>query len=280
MHVKKPLISFVIPCFNDAQYIEQAVNSALNQTYSNIEVIVVDDGSNDETKAVLKSLEHKITKLITQENKGQSTARNVGIKEAKGDYIVTLDSDDFFEPSFCEKAIYIFLENENIEIVTSQAYLLYENKKNEIYFPQGGILKNFLIRNCALGTSMFRRDSWKNVKGYDVLMRKGYEDWEFFIRILQNGGTCHVIQEVLYNYRKKNISTTTKANKNKYDLINYIYIKHKELYIDNFELFVSHLLKTIQREELEKLKNTQRLEYRLGFVILQPLRFIKRIFKK
>jgi glycosyltransferase involved in cell wall biosynthesis len=68
---KNILVSIVIPCYNDAQYIEQAVNSALDQTYPNIEVIVVDDGSDIETKAVLKKLECKITKLITQENQGQ-----------------------------------------------------------------------------------------------------------------------------------------------------------------------------------------------------------------
>ena len=101
--IDKPLISIIIPCYNDAKYIEQSVNSALNQTYSNKEVIVVDDGSNVETKQILKKLEPKLIKLITQENKGQSTARNVGINAAKGEYILTLDSDDYFEPTFLEK---------------------------------------------------------------------------------------------------------------------------------------------------------------------------------
>ena len=91
------LISIIIPCYNDAQYIEQAVNSALNQTYINKEVIVIDDGSNFETKAVLKKLEPKITKLITQENKGQSTARNVGIREAKGNYILQISKGNTTE---------------------------------------------------------------------------------------------------------------------------------------------------------------------------------------
>ena len=70
------LISIIIPCYNDAQYIEQSVQSALDQTYPYKEIIVVDDGSNVETKAVLKQLEPKITHLITQENQGQSTARS------------------------------------------------------------------------------------------------------------------------------------------------------------------------------------------------------------
>ncbi|MDD3722641.1 MAG: glycosyltransferase family A protein [Lutibacter sp.] len=98
-------ISIIIPCYNDAQYIEQSVLSALNQTYQNKEVIVVDDGSNAETKAVLKKLAPQITKLITQENQGQSTARNVGIKEAKGEYILVLDSDDFFKKQLDENKL-------------------------------------------------------------------------------------------------------------------------------------------------------------------------------
>jgi glycosyltransferase involved in cell wall biosynthesis len=82
------LISIVIPCYNDAEFIGQAVDSALNQTHLNKEIIVVDDGSNEETKIVLKSLKHKIDKLITQENLGQSTARNNGIKQANGSFIL------------------------------------------------------------------------------------------------------------------------------------------------------------------------------------------------
>ena len=98
------LTSIIIPCYNDAQYIEQSVLSAVNQTYPYIEVIVVDDGSNAETKKILKKLESKIFKLITQENYGQSKARNIGIEAANGDYILVLDSDDYIESTFCEKA--------------------------------------------------------------------------------------------------------------------------------------------------------------------------------
>ena len=114
MKMMIPLISIIIPCYNDEKFIKQSVFSALKQEYSNIEVIVVDDGSNKETKKVLKEIEPMITKLITQSNQGQSKARNVGINYAKGDYILVLDSDDFFEPSFCAKAIKLFLNKKMI----------------------------------------------------------------------------------------------------------------------------------------------------------------------
>jgi glycosyltransferase involved in cell wall biosynthesis len=273
------LVSIIIPCFNDAQYIEQAIDSALNQTYTNKEVIVVDDGSNVETKAVLKKLEPKITKLITQENKGQSTARNVGINAANGNYILVLDSDDFFEPTFCEKAIEVFLEKRSVKLVTCEANLIYTDASIEIYKPNGGTISNFMYTNDALGTSLFLKEDWKSIGGYDETMRKGFEDWEFFIRLLKNGGTCFVIPEVLYNYRKRNDSTTNKANRIKYDLLNYIYTKHKEIYIADFDKFVSKLLELSNLQEKNKFKILKTIDYQLGQTILKPIRFIKSLFK-
>jgi len=278
MQEDNSLISIIIPCYNDAQYIEQSVLSALNQTYPYKEVIVVDDGSNEETKAVLKKLETKITKLITQENKGQSTARNIGIQEAKGDYILALDSDDYFEPTFCEKAIDIFLGNDDVKIVTCYTNRLYENKESDIFKPNGGKINCFLLNNCAMGSSMFRKTDWQEANGYDECMRQGFEDWEFHIRLLKVRGNAFVIAEPLFNYRLRKNSTTSKANKIKYDLLKYIYSKHQELYLSNFDLFVNHLLSRIEREEHEKIKNTLRLEFKIGKFILKPLRYVKSIF--
>ena len=161
---KNPLVSVVIPCYNDAQYIEQSVYSALNQTYTNIEVIVVDDGSNEETKEVLKKLEPKITKLITQKNKGQSSARNIGIKEAKGEYILVLDSDDFFEPTFCEKAIEILKKKNKAKIVTSYTNRIKNSHILDVFKPKGGLLDDFLFSNGAMGSCMFKKEDWKLVR--------------------------------------------------------------------------------------------------------------------
>jgi hypothetical protein len=273
------LISIIIPCYNDAQYIEQAVNSALNQTYSNIEVIVVDDGSNIETKVVLKRIEPTIKKLITQENQGQSSARNTGIRAANGEYILTLDSDDFFEMSFCEKAIVLFQQNRNIKIVTCQANLIFETVKSQVFTPRGGTIVNFLYSSDALGTSMFMKKDWKFNGGYDENMIEGLEDWEFFIRLLLNGGIVEVIQEPLYNYRKRRDSTTAKANKIKYELLEYIIIKHRNIYVENFELTIKHLLNIAKKNKKDEGKRLKSIDYRLGKFLLKPLRIIKSLLK-
>ncbi|WP_431243043.1 glycosyltransferase [Flavobacterium sp. P21] len=269
------MISIVIPCYNDWQYIEQAIDSALNQTYKNIEVIVVDDGSNSKTKEILKQHEPKIAKLITQENQGQSTARNVGIEASKGDYILVLDSDDFFEPTFCEKALLVLKNHLDHKLVSCFANLIFEDKKTRLFKPPGGSIVDFLFSNAALGTSMFRKEDWENCGRYDETMKQGFEDWEFFIRLLKNGGTAHIIPEPLYNYRKRNDATTSKANLIKYELLNYIFIKHKDLYTSNYDLLVSNLLSRVKKEEEGKHKILKNIEFRIGNLVLKPVRFIK-----
>lgn len=277
MH-NKSLVSIIIPCYNDAIYIEQSVQSALNQTYSNIEVIVVDDGSDTATKAVLKKIEPKITQLITQTNRGQSTARNVGIQNAKGEFIVVLDSDDFFEPTFCTKAI-TEIQNESVKIVSCYGNIFYRNGHAELYQPSGGALSEFLYSNCVFGSVFFRKESWLLAGGYDQDMRKGFEDWEFYIRLLKNGGTAHIIKECLFNYRRRNNSTTAIANRNIYTNWQYILTKNKNLYIDNYERTISFLLDRIMFQEKERYKNLERIEYKIGFQMLRPFRFLKKIFK-
>lgn len=278
LEIQNFLISIVIPCFNDENYIEQTVDSALNQTYPKIEVIIVDDGSDIKTKQVLKKIEPKITKLITQENQGQSKARNVGIEAAKGEFIVTLDSDDYYEPTFCAKAINLFLKNDKVKIVTCHANLIFENKKSYVFLTPGGDISNFLYQSDALGTCMFRKKDWKLCGKYDEEMTNGFEDWEFFIRLLKDGGKAEVINEPLYNYRKRSGSTNVKAQKIKYDLWNYILLKHRNLYIEDFNVFVTKMLFKIESEEREKIKNLNRIEYRIGYNILKPIRFLKQLF--
>ncbi|KAF2510808.1 glycosyltransferase family 2 protein [Flavobacterium zhairuonense] len=279
MQKNSSLISIIIPCYNDYRYVEQAINSALNQTHLNKEVIVVDDGSNLDTKEVLKRLEPKITKLITQENQGQSKARNIGIEASEGKYILVLDSDDFFDLSFCQKAMEIFLNSEDAKLVTCQANLLFKDGSSRIFTPNGGGITDFIFGNSALGTSMFKKADWNACGGYDEDMRNGFEDWEFFIRLLKNGGQAVVIPEPLYTYRKRNYSTTSIANSKKYELLAYVFNKNKTLYIENFELYTDYLLKLVQKEEIEKKKKMNSIDYKIGTFVLKPFRIIKLFFK-
>jgi glycosyltransferase involved in cell wall biosynthesis len=273
----KDLISIIIPCYNDAKYVEQAVNSALAQTFQNKEIILIDDGSNDKTKAVLERLEPKLDKLITQSNYGQSKARNIGIAAAKGEYILVLDSDDYFEPTFCEKALEKIIQNQNFKIISCYAWLLFNDHSKRLFKPVGGKIDTFLFSNAAIGNSLFRKSDWQKGGGYDEEMKQGFEDWEFYIRLLKDGGEAYIIKEPLFNYRKRGNTTTARANEKKYDLWKYIFVKHKELYVNHYESFLYFFLSKLRREEKEKNKNIERLEFKLGKFVLTPFRKIKNL---
>jgi glycosyltransferase involved in cell wall biosynthesis len=277
--MRSKLVSIIIPCYNDEEFIEQALNSALAQDYEEIEVIVVDDGSNQSTKEVLKELEPKLTQLITQENKGPAAARNRGIYAASGEYILVLDSDDYFEPSFCAKAVGILNSRKNIKTVTCHARWFKNKSEYRIFRPLGGNIKEFLLQNATLSNSMFRKADWREAGGYDEKMISGFEDWEYYIRLHANGGETYVIPEVLFHYRIKDDSVSKKANTRKFELLRYIYLKHESLYKEHYVLLIDHLLDRLEQEERTKIKKTRSLEFRIGSVFLQPLRKVKHFFK-
>lgn len=268
-------ISVVIACYNDHEYIEKAVQSALDQTYDNMEIIVVDDGSSAKTKKVLKGLESKSVKVITQSNQGPSAARNRGIELARGKYILVLDSDDYFDPMFSQKAIAVIKSRPDINLVTCYGRWFISEKKSIIHKPAGGNINNFLYECGAFGSTLFLKKDWEFVSGYDEAMKMGYEDWEFYIRLLKEGGEAHVIPEVLFHYRNKKNSRNSRANDIKYEIWKYIYLKHRKLYIDDFERFVRTLTSLLQRQQNENNRLRNKPDFRIGYYLLLPFRKIK-----
>lgn len=275
----KKLVSIIIPCYNDGDFIEHAVQSILDQTYSNKEIIVIDDGSNPETKKVLNKLEHKIDLLITQENNGPSVARNNGITAAKGEYILTLDADDYFEPTFIQKAVKILNNFPKVGLVTCHSHTFNGEKIVGEIISRGGEAKDLLLRNGALASSLFRKISWHDVNGYDEKMLQGYEDWDFNISIAKAGWNIFVIEEHLFHYRLKERSRNSTANLSyKYDLLTYIYLKHKDVFFINYDENILNLFSKIKKLEMEKRKIKNTFTYEFGNGILWPLKFILRRF--
>jgi glycosyltransferase involved in cell wall biosynthesis len=272
-------VTVIIPCYNDGKFILEAVHSILYQTLKADRIIIIDDGSEHETKNILKTIHHKNVELIFQENQGVCKARNRGINLATTDYILTLDADDYFEPNFIEKAVEILNNNLNIGIVGSHVKVLkYDEVEPEIRKPLGGIIKNFLIKNNAMASLMFRKKCWVDVSGYDEKMVNGYEDWEFWISILRNDWEMHIIPEVLFNYRiKKKSRDTVALQEYDFELREYIFSKHKELYKEHFDFYVTELIKqnSILRNDINKVKKS--IDYKAGKLFLNPIRFLKRI---
>ncbi|KDN53979.1 glycosyltransferase family 2 protein [Flavobacterium seoulense] len=276
------LVSVVVPCYNHAQYLSEALQSIFEQTYTNWECIVIDDGSPDNTEMVAREwlLRDKRFKYFKKENGGLSRARNYGIKNAKGEYILTLDADDKFEKTFIKKGVEIFDQHSETGIVSCWGYRFDNCKIYGLFKPNGKDLHDYLFNSAALASCLFRRKCWSQVEGYDENMNKGYEDWEFFLRISKQGWKSKIVEEPLFFYRQHKLSMRIIAQNNfDLEIKKYIYFKHKDLYVENFERLVENLLFIADKNRKQELKRINSIDFRLGNTILQPLRFLKLILK-
>ena len=196
----RPLVSIVIPCYNYGRFVEEAVDSALAQTFGDLEIIVVDDGSDDpETVSKLNRLNKPRTRVIRQRNLKLPAARNRGIREAGGKYICCLDADDKLAPTYIEKCVYR-METEGLDVCGC----MQQNFGNDstVLHPGEFSLESLWESNHMINAAVFRKSLWKTIGGYDQQMMDGYEDWEFWIRAAARGARWAVIPEPLFFYRK------------------------------------------------------------------------------
>ena len=278
------LISVIIPCYNQAIYLPEALQSILNQTYTNWECIIINDGSPDQTEHVAKEwvLKNSRFKYFFKTNGGLSSARNCGISKAKGKYILTLDADDKFENSFLEKAMNIMDNEFSIGLVTCWLYKFTGNTQGELTRTYGNSIEDFLFWNAAnVGSIFFRKESWEQVGGYDENMKKGYEDWEFYIRVCQAGWKLKVIEEPLFWYRQHTNSMRRNALF-KYDkeIKIYIYKKHEKLYKKHYSKMINYFLTELETAKKTNIKIQNKIDFQLGSILLFPIRKIKLFVKK
>jgi hypothetical protein len=231
----QPLISVVIPCYNDGIYLPETLMHLQKQSLQDYEVLIVNDGSTDKkTLEIFTEIESDNIKVLHKENGRMSSARNYGVKYAKGTFIAALDADDYFHPSFFQKAINILKTEPNTAVVTSHIQLFGEFRK--VAKPRGGNAYNFLFSNQCPACAMVRKSCWDDVGGYDEKMIYGYEDWEFYIRITQKGWIVHVIPEKLLFYRQTKKSTHKNDTlTHRKELISYIIDKHKNWYAEKLK---------------------------------------------
>lgn len=224
-----PLVSIVISCYNRKDFIAETLNSCLCQTFKEFEIIVVDDGSTDDSLSVIYpyTILSNVT-VIRQQNGGPGSARNRGILNAKGKYILTLDSDDMLRPDHLQLMVDAISDREDL-IVTSYLRLLREDGSIE-NAPWSHVPKSYqdaASRNFCICCSMFSKSAWQKIDGFDenrVLI--GREDWEFWIRLYQSGCQVHVIEDYLLLYRIHNDSLSTGSNSKLQDAERYLRNKH------------------------------------------------------
>ena len=202
----KPLVSVIIPNYNYARYVCEAIDSVLTQTYPNIEIIVVDDGSKDESKEILQSYGGKI-KTILQQNQGVSAARNNGLTESKGEFIAFLDADDVWLPQKIEKQIERFLSDDLLGLVHVGVEDIDADGKhlsNHLDGLEGDISHEFLLFNRAVvlgGGSgiIIRRQILEEIGGFDTRLSTS-ADWDVFHQV-SSRSKVGFIAEVLLKYR-------------------------------------------------------------------------------
>ena len=256
-------VSVIMPCYNDGKYIHQAIASVREQTYQNIELIIIDDGSEDkDTIRIIQNIEkEELAVIFHTEHAGPAEARNKGIRHASGQYILPLDSDDTIDKTYVEKCVRVLEERENTGVVYCFADLFGEKKGRWELPPYS--FRNMLIHNVVFVTAMFRKEDWERVGGFDSSMRAGMEDYAFWLSILSLGKEIYQIPEVLFHYRIKKVSRTSKFlddREQAKEVYREIYFRHKEFYQEHLEEYVLALRDALVEEEFIKRKYVLRVE--------------------
>lgn len=196
-----PKVSVIIPCYNQGQYLAESIGSVLASGYDDVEIIVLDDGSTDpETCRILDRLDYPKTSLIRQENRGLAAARNRGIAGATGRFILPLDADDRIGPEYLGQAVAALQADPQLGIVYCRAERFGAESGPWRLAPASRV--RMMLGNVIFCSALYRRDDWQMVGGYDELLRRGWEDWDFWLSLLELGRTVRCLPLVGFFYRK------------------------------------------------------------------------------
>jgi glycosyltransferase involved in cell wall biosynthesis len=211
-----PLISVIIPTYNRAHLIKRSAKSVLNQTYKNLELIIIDDGSTDNTKEVINSLNDKRIVYVKQENQGVSMARNNGVATAKGKYIAFQDSDDVWHLDKLEKQLFALQKN-NADIVFCKILQIgnLRKRKEPTYIKYGFLPKNILPFNIYPQSLLGKAEIFKN-NFFDKTIQ-GIEDFDLAIRIHKKY-SFYCIKDALIDYYMQGDSLSLNCEKRIADL--------------------------------------------------------------
>lgn len=202
------LVSIIIPCYNAEKYIAETIQSVINQTYKNWELIIVNDGSTDHSLNIIKEFaanDNRIS-LIDKPNSGVSDSRNKGLEKAKGEYIAFLDADDVWNSQYLEKQI-ANLQSNRFNISYTACQLINQNGEKlqkHLRGENNPQLNDFLLQKGNYITSpsgiVYKRECFNKVNGFDSNLSNN-ADQDILIQMLAKGNTIGYIDECLWNYR-------------------------------------------------------------------------------
>ncbi len=230
-------ISVIIPCYNQEKYIAEALDSVLAQTFKDFEIIVINDGSIDNSASIIKDYVQEyphLIRYIEQKNQGIIAARNNAIAEAKGEYIFPLDGDDKIAPECLEKLHDAMINKKGDVIYCDGEYFGERNGKIAHLKPSKF---NMSLGNRVFVSALYRKSDWLKYGGYDEIMKDGYEDWEFWLNFIENNKHFYKVDETLFFYRILDKSRNQNISKDIYKkLTEIIRKKHKKLFGWSFKL--------------------------------------------
>ena len=253
-----PKISIIVPVYNVEKYLSKCLDSLVNQTLKDIEIIIVNDGSPDSSQSIIDSYVVNYPTLIKsyiKENGGQGSARNLGLEYAKGEYISFVDSDDWLDLDALEKMYNIAIKN-NSDIVICDMVDYYEDGTKKI-FNCTKYNSVYTVTPSACN-KIFKKEIIGNIR---FLNKLWYEDFNFTTKILLSNPQISVISGLYYNCHARNLSTMNNNNSAKnLDMITVIddlieYAKSNNLYDENifkYLIFDHILISTINRVTLQK----------------------------
>ena len=253
--ISTPLVSVMIPYYNCKDYIAETIESIEAQTYSTIEIIVVNDGSQEADtlylQQLLQSKPHIV--LVSQTNKGLPSARNSAAKAAHGKYYLFVDADNKILPTYIEKSVKILEDNDDIKLVYPRAKF-FDAEQGEWFLPEYKGYKNLLLGNFFPCSSVHRREDFNKIQGFDENL-SSYEDWDYWIRLLTDGDKVCRLDEILFCYRKRSTkdSMIDRLQDNKGLLrrdIQAIYLKHQALYLHNSLALYDYIQKFSENNDL------------------------------
>lgn len=218
----KPLISIVIPAYNVAEYVAECINSIKCQTFTNYEVIIIDDGSKDNTLNVINENINEKFKVISQKNLGAGVARNFGIKLCTGQYITFMDADDKLYNKFCLEKIANCIEKENCDVITYRMVRFY-TKSNKYVLESNITDEDKVYHNVDDYLYATIKSSRLSVSPCDKIIKASFlqesgvlfdsmamlEDIDWSLKLYEKISTIMVLNEPIYVYRKQRLNSTT-----------------------------------------------------------------------
>lgn len=274
-----PTISIIVPCYNQAQYLPETIQSVIDQDYTNWECIIVNDGSSDNTEEVAKQWVAKDNRIkyFYKPNSGVSDTRNFGIKHASGEYLLPLDGDDKIGTKYISEALDVFTNNPNVKLVYSNL-VLFGAKNQEVKTPDYRY-ENQFIENQIFCSAIFRRSDFLKTSGYNPNMATGLEDWDFLFSFLKKDDIVIKLDGFHFFYRIKDVSRSTQIDYNKNEkLLLQIFKNHIPLFLEYMNPIRDHIEADYYKKEVESYKTCA--EYKVGSVILLPFRLTAKVFRK